>query len=85
MPNAPTAVFADAVELQSVVNQALVDIGRFTPTQQTQLLQFKSDLDAVVGRGEAQFTSNDVNTLLGGAVNAVNLLTTGVCDGFLAP
>ena len=23
--------------------------------------------------------------LLGGAVNAVNLLTSGTCDGFLAP
>ena len=83
--NAPLAVFADAVELQSVVRQAIADIDRFTPSQQAQLQQFADDLDAVVSRGEAQFSSTDVNNLLGGAVNAVNTLTSGTCDGFLAP
>lgn len=83
--NAPLATFADAVELQSVVTQALGDIGRFTPAQQAQLAQFMSDLDAVVGRGEGQFGQADITTILGGAVNAVNLLTSGTCDGFLAP
>jgi hypothetical protein len=83
--NAPLATYADALELQSVVTQSLPDINRFTPTQQTQLQQFVTDLNGVVSRGEAQFNSNDVSTLLGGAANAVNILTTGTCDGFLAP
>ena len=83
--NAPLATFADAIELQSVVSQALVDIGRFTPAQQTQLQQFMSDLNAVVARGAGQFSQTDITTVLGGAVNAVNLLTSGTCDGFLAP
>lgn len=83
--NPPLAVFADAVELQAVVDQAAVDIARFTPAQQTQLLQFQTDLNGIVGRGEAQFNSNDVGTLLSGAAGAVSLLTSGACDGFLAP
>ena len=83
--NPPLATFADAVELQAVVTQSLPDKGRFTPTQQTQLQQFVDDLNGVISRGEANFNSNDVSTLLAGAANAVNILTTGTCDGFLAP
>ncbi|MEP6623082.1 MAG: M28 family peptidase [Acidimicrobiia bacterium] len=83
--NPPLATYADALELQAVVTQSLPDKGRFTPTQQAQLQQFVDDLNGVVSRGEAQFNSNDVTTLLAGASNAVNILTTGTCDGFLTP
>ncbi len=83
--NAPLATYADAVELESVVAQSLPDINRFTPAQQTQLQQFVTDLNGVISRGEGQFNSNDVTTLLAGASNAVNILTTGTCDGFRPP
>ncbi len=85
VPNTPLATFADAVELNDVVNQAITDIDRFTGTPRTQLQQFHDDLNAVVAAGAGQFDDTDVANLLGGAVNAVNLLTSGACDGFLAP
>ena len=83
--NAPVASYADAVELNDVVNTAVVDIARFTPTQQQQLLNFKALLNQVVADGEANFDSNDIGAVLSGAVAAVSLLTSGPCDGFLGP
>ena len=83
--NAPLATYADAVALDGVVDTAVVDLGRFTATQQQQLLSFKSLLDQTVADGPANFDGNDIPPLLSGAVNAVNLLTSGTCDGFLAP
>jgi hypothetical protein len=81
----PLATFADAVALNDVVNTSVVDIGRFTASQQSQLLGFKNLLNQTVADGAANFDSNDIPPLLNGAVTAVNLLTSGTCDGFLAP
>ena len=85
VPNTPLATYADAVELQAVVDGATGDLGRFTPAQQTQLLQFQTLLHTVVADGPDQFDGNDIGPLLSGAVNAVSTLTAGGCDGFLAP
>jgi hypothetical protein len=85
VPNTPLATYADAVSLADVINTAVVDIGRFTPTQQQQLQDFRTLLNQVVADGPAQFDGNDVTAILSGAVSAVNLLTSGPCDGFLAP
>lgn len=85
VPNTLLATYADAVALGQVVDQALVDIGRFTPTQQAELQQFHDDLHAVIDAGPAQFDDSDIGPFLSGAANAVNLLTSGTCDGFLAP
>jgi Predicted aminopeptidases len=85
VPNTPLATFADAVSLNNVVNQAIADIDRFTGTPRAQLQQFHDDLNAVVAAGAGEFDDADVSALLGGAVNAVSLLTSGACDGFLAP
>jgi hypothetical protein len=79
----PLATFNDAIALQGVVNGAIVDIARFTPAQQTQLLSFRDTLNAVVTDGAANFGSDDVNALILGAVSAVSTLTSGVCDGFI--
>ena len=81
----PLATFADAVALNDVVNTSVVDIGRFTASQQSQLMAFKNLLNQTVADGAANFDTNDIPPLLNGAVNAVNLLTSGTCDGFLAP
>lgn len=80
--NAPVATYADAAELAEVVDQAVVDIGRFTPSQQQQLQDFRTLLDTVVADGPAQFDGTDIPPLLGGAATAVSLLTSGPCDGF---
>ena len=64
---------------------AVVDIGRFTPSQQQQLLDFRTLLNQVVADGAAKFDDADIPPLLSGAVSAVSLLTSGDCDGFLAP
>lgn len=85
VPNTPLATFADAVSLNDVVNLAIADIDRFTGTPRAQLQQFHDDLNAVVAAGAGQFDDADVAALLGGAVNAVSLLTSGACDGFFAP
>jgi hypothetical protein len=82
---APLATFADVVALNDVVNTAVVDIGRFNGTQQQQLLAFKSLLNQTVADGAGNFDSNDIPPLLNGAVNAVSLLTSDDCNGFLAP
>ena len=73
------------MSLADVVNTAVVDLGRFNATQQQQLQDFRTLLNQVVADGAANFDSNDIPPLLNGAVNAVSLLTSGDCDGFLAP
>ena len=78
------ATFADAVALNDVVNTSVVDVGRFNASQQQQLLAFKSLLNQTVADGAANFDANDIPPLLNGAVNAVSLLPSGTCDGFLA-
>jgi hypothetical protein len=80
----PLATFNDAVTLQGVTNSAISDLARFTPTQQTQLLKFRDDLNAVVAAGAANFDDADIATLIGGAATAVGILTSGTCDGFIS-
>ncbi len=83
--NNPLATYADAVQLQAVVDSATADLGRFTPSQQTQLLAFQTLLHTVVSDGPGQFDQTDITNVLSGAVSAVSLLASGTCDGFLAP
>jgi hypothetical protein len=80
----PLATFADAQSLQSVSHAAVTDLSRFTAAQQTQLLKFRDDVDAIVAAGAGAFDDADVTTLIGGAATAVNILTTGTCDGFIS-
>jgi hypothetical protein len=80
----PLATFADAQSLQSVSHAAVTDLSRFTAAQQTQLLKFRDDVDAIVAAGAGAFDDTDVATLIGGAATAVNILTTGACDGFIS-
>jgi hypothetical protein len=80
----PLATFADALSLQSVVNASLVDLPRFTATQQTQLLKFRADINTIVSAGAANFGADDISVLVAGAAGAVSILTTGPCDGFIS-
>ncbi len=83
--NAPLATYDDAVQLGEVVHQAQADLGRFSQAQQDQLTTFRDQLDAVIAAGPAQFDDTDIPPLLSGAATAVSILTSGPCDGFLAP
>jgi hypothetical protein len=78
----PLATFDDAVSLAAVTNAAVGDLGRFTADQQTTLLQFRADLNAIVAAGPGAFDNTDVGTLVAGAASAVEILTSGTCDGF---
>jgi Peptidase family M28 len=80
----PLATFDDALSLQAVTNSAITDLARFTAEQQTQLLKFRDDLNAMVARGAGAFGSADISTLVSGAATAVSILTSGTCDGFLS-
>ena len=79
----PLATFDDAVSLAAVTNTAVADLGRFTPDQQTQLLAFRDTLNTIVADGAGAFDSNDVAAVIAGAASAVQILTSGPCDGFL--
>jgi hypothetical protein len=80
----PLATFDDALTLQAVTHAAVADLSRFSADQQTQLLKFRDDLDAIVTKGAASFDADDISTLVSGAATAVGILTSGSCDGFLS-
>lgn len=81
----PLATFDDAVSIRQVLVQSEADLTRFSASQQAQLQQFRTFLDGVVAAGPGAFTDAEVAPLLSGAATAVSILTSGACDGFLAP
>jgi hypothetical protein len=76
-------VYQDAVTFANVVDLAATDLSLFTAQDQQTVLNIKARADAIRDDGPENFDSNDVNTLVGDALNAVNLLTRGPCDGFI--
>jgi hypothetical protein len=83
-PNAPLATYEDATVINDVLNTGLAaDLGLFTPGDQATLLQFQSDLNAIVADGPESFDNADLTTLLFGTLDVVGILTNIDCDGFL--
>lgn len=82
-PVAPLATFEDATAINDVVNSAIADLGLFSPADQATILQFQSDLNAMVADGPGNFDNNDVTALLFGTIDVVDILTNIPCDGFL--
>jgi hypothetical protein len=82
-PSAPLAKFEDATVINDVLNDAIVDLALFAPADQATILQFQSDLNAIVADGAGNFDSADVTTLLLGTIDVVDILTNIPCDGFL--
>jgi Zn-dependent M28 family amino/carboxypeptidase len=80
----PAVVYSDAVTFANVVDLAVTDLGLFSAQDQTTIQNIKTRADTIRDEGAANFDQNDVNVLVGDALNAVNLLTRGDCDGFLA-
>jgi hypothetical protein len=79
----PLATFDDALALQHVITTSIDDIGRFTEAQQQRLRDFIATVNRIVADGAGEFGSDDVSSMLSGAAAALNILSTGVCDGFL--
>jgi hypothetical protein len=84
-PGTPLATYDDAVALQAVSDRAISDLGRFAPAQQDQLLAFRLTLGEIVAAGPGAFGPDDMSTVLGGAAVAVDIFSSGECDGFLRP
>jgi Zn-dependent M28 family amino/carboxypeptidase len=76
-------VYQDAVTFANVVDLAASDLSLFTAQDQQTVTTIKARVDAIRDDGAANFDSNDVNVIVGDALNAVNLLTRGPCDGFV--
>jgi Peptidase family M28 len=85
VPGTPAATYDDAVVLREVADRALPDLDRFDADQQETLLAFNADLAEIVAAGPEEFGPDDVVTVLSGAANAVELFTSGDCDGFTHP
>lgn len=80
----PPVTFADAVQVLGVVDAAVAgDLARFAAADQEVLLQFQSDLAAIVAAGESSFGGVAIGVLLTGVVETINLLGNLPCDGFL--
>lgn len=82
-PAAPPATYDDAVSMLEVVSGAQDDFDLFDADAQASAEQFLTDLEAMVDAGAEAFDDAAVSTLLGGSVDTVEALSTGVCDGFL--
>jgi hypothetical protein len=76
-------VYQDVVTFAGVVDLAATDLSQFTAQDQQTIVEIRNRVDAIRDDGPANFDQNDVNTLIGDALNAVNLLTRGPCDGFV--
>ena len=82
---APPASYRDAQTMLEVVKRAEPDIDRFAADDQVAMRAYRDALAAIVADGADAFGDDDVATVLSGAANAVRILTTGACDGFLEP
>ncbi len=82
VPGTPPATYADAVALGEVADRALPNLDRFDADQQAALLAFNATLADIVAAGPDEFGPDDAGTVLFGAANAVEIFTSGDCDGF---
>jgi Peptidase family M28 len=85
VPGTPPATYNDAVALREVADRALQDLDRFDANQQAALLAFNATLTDIVAAGPDEFGPDDAGTVLFGAASAVEIFTSGDCDGFTRP
>ena len=77
--DAPAASFDDALEVQTMVERAVPDLGRYPAQGRADVERFLAALDAMVDEGPAAFDGDDVGTLLVGTAALVELFTEGEC------
>jgi hypothetical protein len=76
-------VYDDVVTFAGVVDLAATNLERFSAQDQQTIINIRNRVDAIRDDGPAAFDEADVSTLIGDAVNAVNLLTRGTCESFV--
>jgi hypothetical protein len=81
--DAPIASFDDALALSRVGKRLWADRDLFSPTDGAAIAKLRSDVKTIIADGRDAFDDDDMGTLLSGAAAAVEILTHGVCDGFL--
>jgi Peptidase family M28 len=81
--DAPAATFTDAQSMYEVVSGSQEDFDLLGGGGTAVAEAYLADLEAMVEAGETAFDDEAVSTLLGGAVDLVEALTTGECTGFV--
>jgi hypothetical protein len=81
VPDAPVAVYTDAVAILAVVETGRPDVGLLAPADQVAYEQHVAELQRIVGEGEAAFDDTDVGPLLGGPATLVAALANTDCVG----
>lgn len=81
--SAALVTYQDAVELLRIVESAAPDFALLGADAQNNSEQFLSNLQIVVGAGEAAFDNAAIGTLLGGAQALVSAMAAIDCDPFL--
>jgi hypothetical protein len=87
----PLATFADAVSIADLLARVIVDLDTFILTDRGIITRAKRDVDAIVAAGPEAFDGTAILTLLVSALDAMDAVgtspgvTTGTCDGYLAP
>ena len=81
--DAPGASFSDAESMLGLLEQVESDLGDFSAEDEAATQQYLTDIRAMVDAGEGRFDDAALQTLLGGAVELVEALAHGECDGFL--
>ena len=79
----PLATYHDAVTLLSLIERAQVDQDRFPAAEQASIEDSRQVVGQLVSEGPAEFSNDDMISLLGHAAEVVDILTYGECDGFL--
>lgn len=80
---APTAVYADAVEMLALARGAVADAGLLRSLPDGFVDQYLGELEAIVAAGEAAFDDAATATLLTGAAQLVEALADSDCTGYL--
>ncbi len=79
------ATYDDALALARVTERLWNDRDLFSTTDRSLLANGRVAVKAMIARGRDAFGPTDVSSLLNNAAAVVNVLTHGVCDGFIAP
>jgi hypothetical protein len=80
----PLATYDDAVVLRDAIDALQADLALFPPATATQLVGFRTELDAIADAGPGAFDATAMGRLFSISLATVGFFTQGPCDGFLA-
>src|SRR5262249_11949913 len=79
----PLATYADAQVMTNAIDELQADLPLFTAAQQTNIVNYRTQLHAIVDAGPSAFDNTSITTTLSIAATLVGYFTTGPCSGFL--